>query len=203
MSTHQWTAERIARLSAQDIKQLRANAERLQDAELAGLCAQALESACVAHAAPRPKSPRGHARKLIARGRAFVARGVWLDDPKTSWGGVRRSDGAVVMALWADDILSADGTCSYLLWRPNTGGRRPWSDTPAGKERLGHCKRALEAGRAEGLLVHGQSLQGCLPQERAHTVYGVDPDTVLAFEVQLRGEEYWAVWGKAAAARRL
>ena len=202
MST-QWTPERIARLSAQDIKQLRANAERLHEAELVALCGQALKSARASHTGPRPKSPRSQARKLIARTRAFETRGVALDDPKTSWSGVRRSDGAVVMALWADDIVSADGGCRYLLWRPNARGDRPWSDTPAGKERLEHCKRALEAGRAEGLLVHGRSLQGRLPQERAQTVYGVDPDTVLVFKVELCGEDYWAVWGKAATARRL
>lgn len=203
MSAHQWTAERIARLSAQDIRQLRANAERMQEAELVALCAQALESAGAVHRAPRTKTPRSHARKLIARTRAFGARGVSLVDPKTSWSGVRSADGAVVMALWADDIVSADGGCRYLLWRPNTEGARPWSDTPAGKECLEHCKRALAAGQAEGLLVHGQSLQGRLPQERAQSVYGVDPDTVLIFKVELRGEDYWAVWGKAAAARRL
>jgi hypothetical protein len=198
-----WTPERIATLSAQDIKQLRANAERLQEAELVALCAQALKSARASHTGPRPQSPRSPVRKLIARTRAFEARGVSLDDPKTSWSGVRRSDGTIVMALWADDILSADGGCCYLLWRPNAGGDRPWSDTPAGKERLEHCKRALEAGRAEGLLVHGRSLHGRLPQERAHSVFGVDPDTVLVFKVELRGEDYWAVWGKAAAGRRL
>lgn len=203
MNAHQWTAERIAKLSAQDIKQLRANAERLQEPELVALCAQALESAGVAHRGPRPKTPRSHVRKLIARTRAFEARGVWVYDPKTSWSGVRGSDGTIVMALWADDIVSAEGACRYLLWRPNTDGSRPWSDTPAGKERLEHCKRALAAGRAEGLLVHGQSLQGRLPQERAQSVYGVDPDTVLVLKVELRGEDYWAVWGKSAAARRL
>ena len=203
MSTHQWTAERIAKLSAQDIKQLRANAERLQEVELAALCAHALKSAGEAHSGPRGKTPRGHIRTLVARARAFEARGVSLQDPKTSWGGVRRADGAVVMALWADDIVSAHGECRYLLWRPNTQGARPWSDTPAGRERLEHCKRALAAGTAEGLLVHGQCLQGRLPQERAQTVYGVDPDTVLVFKVELRGEDYWAVWGKAATARRL
>lgn len=201
-ATRPWTAERIAELSAQDIKQLRANAERLHEAELVALCAQALKSAHASHAGPGPKTPRSHARKLIARTRAFQARGVWLDDPK-SWGGVRKSDGTIVMALWADHIVSSQGECSYLLWRPNTGGGRPWSDTAAGKERLMHCRQAVDAGGAEGLLVYGQSLHDCLPQERAHTVYGVDPDTVLAFNVELRGEDYWAVWGKTAAARRL
>jgi hypothetical protein len=197
-----WTAERIAKLSAQDIKQLRANAERLHEAELVALCGQALESARAAHVGPRPKTSRTHARKLVARTSAFQARGVWLEDPK-SWGGVRKSDGTIVLALWADHVVWSQGECTYLLWRPSTGGARPWSDTPAGKERLAHCRRAMDAGGAEGLLVYGQSLHDCLPEERAHTVYGVDPDTVLAFKVELRGEDYWAVWGKSAAALRL
>ena len=194
--TTQWTAERIAELSVQDIKQLRDNAERLQEVEVVALCAHALESARPPQAGPGPKSPPRHARKLLARTRAFEARGVWLHDPKTSWGGVRKSDGAVVMALWADHIVSADGGCRYLLWRPNSDGGRPWSDTLAGRERLEHCRRAMQAGRAEGLLVHGESLHGRLPQEKAHSVYGVDPETVLVFKVELRGEDYWAVWGK-------
>ena len=61
----------------------------------------------------------------------------------------------------------------------------------------------MHAGGAEGLLVYGQSLHECLPQERAHTIYGVDPDIVLTFHVELRGEEYWAVWGKSAAKKDL
>lgn len=196
MSAHGWTAERIAKLSTQDILQLRANAERLCEADLVARCADALKSARVTHTAPGAKQPRSHLRKLVARTRAFEARGVWLNDPKTSWGGVRKSDSAIVLALWADDVVSANGGCSYLLWRPNTDGSRSWSEAPAGKERLEHCKRAMEAGRAEGLLVYGQALHGRLPQERAHTVYGVDPDTVVVFTVERRGQDYWAVWGK-------
>jgi hypothetical protein len=37
-----WTAERIARLSAAEIKQLRENAERLNETALAELCAEVL-----------------------------------------------------------------------------------------------------------------------------------------------------------------
>jgi hypothetical protein len=200
---HTWTAERIAQLSVQDVKQLRANAERLNEVELVELCVAALKSAKGAQTAPRRFSPRAKGRKLIARSRAFEARGVWLQDPRTSWGGVRRSDGTIVLALWADGIESADGRCSYLLWRPNLEGERPWSDSAAGKERLEHCKKALEAGRAEGLLVYGQPLQGRLPEERAHTVYGVDPETVVNFKVERRDADYWAVWGKTTVAKRL
>jgi hypothetical protein len=198
----EWTRERIGQLSAQDIMQLRANAERLNEPGVAALCTEAL----VAKARPRARTdlrsdsgPRTEARKLIARAKAFEARGVWLQDARTSWGGVRKSDGAIVMALWADAIESTDGGCRYLLWAANTAGTRPWSDTAAGRERLDHCKRAIELGRAEGLLVYGQRLEGRLPEERASTIHGVDAETVLVFEVEQRGEEFWAVWGRKPA----
>jgi hypothetical protein len=109
---------------------------------------------------------------------------------------VRKSDGAIVMALWADAICSGEGECSYLLWAPNIGGARPWTDKAAGRERLEHCKRAVELGRAEGLLVYGRALDGQLPEDKAYTVHGVDAETVVSFKVELRGDEYWAVWGK-------
>jgi hypothetical protein len=35
-----------------------------------------------------------------------------------------------------------------------------------------------------------------LPEDKARSVHGVDPETVLRFKVEKRGEEYWAVWGK-------
>jgi hypothetical protein len=83
--TREWTPERVAQLSAQDIKQLRANAERLNESDLAALCDEVLKSAQHAQAAPL---------------------------------------------------------------------------------------------------------------REAHTVRGVDAETVIHFQVQLRGAEYWAVWGK-------
>lgn len=193
----EWTRERIERMPAQDIKQLRANAERLGETELAALCGELLKTARRAQSAPRSApSLRTKARKLIGRSKAFEARGVWLKDPNTSWGGVRKSDGAIVMGLWADAVQSDGGTCSYLLWRPNVEGARPWSDKAAGRERLEHCKRAMELGRAEGLLVYGRALADHLPEEKAYTVHGADPETVIVFTVELRSAEYWAVWGK-------
>ena len=195
-----WTLERIAQLTVADIKQLRENAERLNEPGVAALCSEALTAAT-----PRTRSRAGGkaatrttARRLIARTRAFEARGVSLQDPRTSWGGMRKSDGAVVLAMWADAIESADGGCSYLLWAPNTAGARPWSDAPAGKERLEHCRRALALGSAEGLLVYGRSLDGHLPEDRADSVHGVDADTVVMFQVEMRGAEFWARWGKKA-----
>ena len=196
----EWTSERIAQLSAQDIKQLRANAERLNEPDLAALCSGVLKKS---KARPRAQAgsrqnpaPATRARKLIARTKAFEARGVWLQDPRTSWGGVRKSDGAIVMALWAEAVEPAEGGCRYLLWATNRAGTRPWSDTPAGRERLEHCKRAIELGRAEGLLVYGQRLEGRLPEDKAAAIHGADAETVLQFEVEERDQEYWAVWGR-------
>lgn len=187
-------------MTVEEIRQLRDNAERLNKPEVTALCSDALA------ARPRPSartrfagSPRTRARHLIARAKAFEARGVYLQDARTGWGGVRKSDGAVVLALWADAIVSADGTCAYLLWAPNVAGARPWSDKPAGRERLDHCRRALQLGAAEGLLVYGEALEGFVPEDRAHAVHGADPEVVLALEVQARGEEFWAVWGRKKA----
>lgn len=195
-----WTRERIGRLSSLEIKQLRANAERLNEPELAVLCSEVLKDTPRAAHAPRDKSAtRTKARKLVARVKAFEARGVWLQDPLTSWGGVRKSDGAVVMALWSDAIESADGSCRCLLWAPNIDGARPWSDKPAGRERLEHCKRAMERGGAEGLLVYGQRFTGQLPEDKAYAIHGADAETVLQFQVEVRGEEFWAIWGRRAA----
>ena len=193
----EWTKERIERLSSGDIRQLQANAERLNEPELAALCGEVLKGGPrEVHGVRGKASPRTKARKLIARIRAFEARGVYLQHPATSWGGVRKSDGAVVLALWADAIQSADGGCRYLLWAPNAGGARPWSDQPAGRERLQHCELALARGSAEGLLVYGQAMAGRLPEERAYAVNGVDAETVIAFRVEKIGAEFWATWGR-------
>ena len=196
-----WTRERIGQLPAQEIMQLRSNAERLNEPDLAALCSDVLAKArSRARAELRSNAgPQTKARKLIARAKAFEARGVRLQDVRTSWGGVRASDGAIVMALWAEAIESVDGTCRYLLWAANTVGTRPWFDTPGGRERLEHCRRAIELGGAEGLLVYGQRLEGRLPEDRASAIYGADAETVLLFEVEARGQEYWAVWGRRAA----
>lgn len=198
---HEWTLHRITQMTVQEIKQLRENAERLNETQVAALCSEALRCA-----SPRARSRAGgkslariKARHLIARGRAFEARGVWLQDRRTSWGGLRKSDGAVVMALWADAIESADGGCRYLLWAPNVGGSRPWSDQPAGRERLEHCKQAMAQGQAEGLLVYGERFAGHIPEDKAYAVHGVDPETVVVFRVEQRGSEFWAYWGKRAA----
>jgi hypothetical protein len=196
-----WTRERIEQLPVQEIVQLRDNAERLNEPGLVALCSDVLPGVrSRARTEARGKvPPRTQARKLVARGKAFEARGVWLQDARTSWGGVRKADGAIVMALWAEAIESVDGACRYLLWAANADGTRPWSDTPAGRERLEHCKRAIELGGAEGLLVYGRRLEGWLPEERVAATHGIDANTVLSFEVVARGDAFWAVWGRKPA----
>jgi hypothetical protein len=192
-----WTKERIGQLRKQEIQQLQINAGALGETAVVALCDEVLRERPKVRstAAGRAAAPLKR-RRLVSRRKAFETRGVTLQDARTSWSGVRKSDGAVVISLWADAIESADGACSYLLWAPNAGGSRPWSDQVAGKERLEHCKLVVNGSRAEGLLVYGERLDGCLPEDKARSVHGVDPETVLHLEVERRGDEYWAVWGR-------
>jgi hypothetical protein len=191
-----WPRERLEQLGKEAIEQLRANAERLGEADLAVLCATVLKERRKT-ATPRNAAglPRSNARKLVSRGKAFEMRGIWLSDERTSWSGVRKVDGGVVFALWAGSVTQLATSCECLLWAPNVESSSPWSDTPAGAERLAHCKLALQKASAEGLLVYGEALDGFLPQERARTIQGVDWESALRFSVEKRGEEYWAVWG--------
>jgi hypothetical protein len=196
-STSAWTRERLDQLGKQELQNLRANADRLGESELTALCDELLKQ----RPARGPKSsgaaaPRKRSQKLLSRSAAFGARGVFLQDPKTSWSGIRKVDGAVVVAIWQAAIQTADGGCSCLLWAPNIDGARAWSDSAAGRERLEHCKLAMQRRGAEGLLVQGEPLEGRLPEDRARTVLGIDAETTINFKVELRGDEYWAIWGK-------
>lgn len=194
-----WTAESVGCLSGEDVQQLRENALRLGAETVVALCDTALAGRAPVVARKSSARPSREKSNLVSRRTAFQARGVNLYEGMSSWGGVRGSDGMVVLSLWADDIRHENGGCSYLLWAPNNAGSRPWSDTPAGKERLEHCRLAQEGGRAEGLLVYGVRAEGFLPEERASTIKGVDRDVLLLFKVVLRGAEYWAVWGSRAS----
>jgi hypothetical protein len=192
-----WTRDRIEQLTTADVRQLRANAETLGGLAVLALCDEVLSrrpKRPVARRVGRPRSA-GDAH-LVSRRKALEAQGVILRNPGWSWGGVRNSDGAVILTVWAEDVQTSNGTCSCLLWAPNVNASRPWSDKPGGKERLEHCRLALAQGTAEGLLVYGERLPGRLPEDKASTVRGADPDTVLRFRVIRRGEEFWAVWGK-------
>ncbi len=193
--SNRWTTERIARLAQREVAQLRTNAAQLGEAEIVARCDKVLlleRPIVLAEKAGRrlkAKYPR-----LVTRRSAFETRGVTLS-ALSSWGGIRSSDGTVVLSIWKDDIQSENGACSYLLWAPNKNGSRPWSDKPGGRERLEHCRQACERGAAEALLVYGEPLAGHIPEDKAATVSGIDPSVVLRVEVVLRGREYWAIWG--------
>jgi hypothetical protein len=192
-----WTKDRIELLTTAEVRQLRVNAETLGKGDVLVLCDEVLSrrpKRAVRHRAERTRMP--DPGRLVSRSTALETRGVTLQNPAWSWGGVRRSDGAVIMAIWADDVQTSDGTCRCLLWAPNVNGSRPWSDKPGGRERLEHCRLALAQGTAEGLLVYGERLQGRLPEDKASTVRGADPTSVLRFRVIRRGEEFWAAWGE-------
>lgn len=190
-----WTQESIGRLPAGDVEQLRENARRLGAAEVVALCDAALggsDSRREPAAAPRPAARKS---RLIPRRAAFQLHEVPMGVGMASWSGLRRSDGGVVFALWAEHVRSEGGGCCYLLWAPNEEGARPWSDSPAGKERREHCLRAMEKGSADAFLVFGTREEGFLPQERARTITGVEPDVSITLRVEQRGEAYWGVWG--------
>lgn len=192
----QWTRERIDALVTADVKQLRVNAENLSEPEVMTWCDEVLLARPKGIAAAKGKAKKG-GKRLVSRSKAFELRGVYLQDPGWSRGGVRKADGVVVMTVWAGDISSAGGGCSYRLWSPNVKGSCAWSDTPGGRERLEHCRLALERGEAEGLLVHGARIEGALPDDKAASIDGVDPEVVVRMRVEMRGKEFWGTWGKS------
>lgn len=200
-SSMDWTLDRITALDKTELKQLLANATRLGATDTAALCESVL--------ATRPRTGSGIKKArilapngvpLVARSKAFELRDVYIESARYSWGGVRKADKSVVLMLWAARVESRGLENRYLLWAPNVEGSRPWSDSKGGIERLAHCKLALERGKAEGILVYGTELEGELPESRAKTIDGADPRTILPLDIELQGEEYWAVWGKRAEA---
>jgi hypothetical protein len=201
--TRDWTPERIGRLDTADVQQLRENAQKLGAAEVVALCDAALTARPRAAAGGRASRVPKRARNLISRHKAFQARGVFLPEGEAAWSGVRSADGTVVMSIWAPAIVSSEGGCSQRLWAPDDSGTQRWSHTPAGQERLKHCKLALERGGGEGILVYGEQFDGEAAEHNARTVYGADPERLVHFRVEQRGDEYWAVWGAKALERAL
>jgi hypothetical protein len=194
-----WTRDRLQGLDRHELLQLQANAERLSEPELAALCVELLKEKPL-RGRPNGGPAKPKLRGLMSRTKAFEARGVFLMDVRTSWSGVRKADGMVVFALWAAAVQSQQGGCRCLLWAPNRDGDRAWSESGPGRERREHCELAIrKAEEAEGLLVHGQAMEGRLPEDRARSVQGIDPETVIRLRVEKSGDEYWAAWGKSTA----
>jgi hypothetical protein len=124
--------------------------------------------------------------RRISRLQAFTDQGVTLTYPSRSWSGVRRLDGAIVIAVREGDVqVSADGF-RCLLWSPVIEGATQWVDRPIKQERLGHCRRAITCGGADGLMV-------------ANAAADVERDFVLPLRVEKLGAEYWAFWGSLAS----
>ena len=177
----QWSRERIDKLSTAELRALLINAERLKETEVAALCNEILNARPRGHA-PARRDKRGlPAHALVTRTKAFEMHGVSPRNRTWSRGGVR-TDGAVVQTLRVDEVQPAGVGKACLLWGPNVGGARPWSDSPGGQERLEHCRMALERGAAEGLLIYGAKTDR------------VDAQTVLKLQVEKRDDEYWATW---------
>jgi hypothetical protein len=196
--TTDWTEARIAALSGDEVRRLRANAERLGDATVAGRCESVLADRPSGAGERNEAAPSraAAARHLVSRSVAFGMSGIPLANRFWSRGGIAR-DGKVVFAVWAADVIRDRQGARCLLWAPNIDGSRPWSDKPGGRERLEHCRRAAatEDGAASAFLVYGQRLSGVQPEDRAATVAGIDATSLSALRVEKRGAEYWAVWG--------
>jgi len=140
---------------------LRANAGNLGEQEVVTLCDEALRSLPKgAGKGSAVSAKNAKTRRLIARGKAFEARGVYLNDVRGSWGGVRSSDGMVVMSLWADAVqVARRARATICCGRRTWTGARPWSDTPSGQERLKHCQLASRAPAPKGCSCFGERLE--------------------------------------------
>jgi hypothetical protein len=186
-----WSKEQIDTLSTPELRALLENAERLKEAEVAALCNELLDARPRGRPPARRDRQPGLARRLVTRRKAFEMHGVNPVSRMWSCGGIR-GDGVVVLTVRADERHKTGGEDSYLLWAPNIGDSRPWSDSAGGKERLEHCRIALERGAAEGLLIYGKRVAGAPPKDNRTKTDRVDADTVLKLRVEKRGEEYWA-----------
>lgn len=197
-----WTPERLAALSAAELRQLRENAQGLGEQDVAARCTEALglrRHAADDGALPAAKAKASEKRRLVSRSVAFGMRGVALANRFWSRSGLT-ADGKVIFAMWAEDVTRDRAGARCLLWAPNVDGARPWADMPGGQERLEHCRRAIANGSASGFLVYGRRIPGVLPEERAATVDGIDAGSLVALRVERRGAEYWALWKSGAMA---
>jgi hypothetical protein len=191
-----WDKTRLAKLSTVELRQLKDNAFARGRDDIVELCKEALDSRPIApQARQERKKPRLQSEpRLVSRKRAFEMRGVKVRNPRWSWGGIRESDGSVVLTLWAaNEQRDEKGTRFYRLWAPNIDGKRPWADTAGGKERLKHCEIALQQGWAEGFLIYGDQRARELPGDQPSVVHGADPHTVIRLRIIRHGEDYLGI----------
>jgi hypothetical protein len=187
-----WSRERLDKLSTAELRTLRENAERLKESEVAALCDEILGTR-PRHRGPTRRHALGPLKGLVTRGKAFELHGVTPRNRVWSRGGLR-TDGAVVLTLRVEEVQRAGVASECLLWGPNVENSRPWSDTPAGQERLEHCRMALERGTADGLLAYGGPSMNGAAGHIGGKAERVDAQTVLKLEVESRDGEYWARW---------
>lgn len=188
-----WSKEQLDKLSTPELRVLMANAERLKETEVAALCNEILQGRPRGHAPVRRDKQARELRKLVTRRKAFEMHGVSPQHRVWSRGGMR-TDGGVLLFVRAEEVQQVEGANSCLLWAPNVADSCPWSDSAGGKERLEHCRVALERGAAEALLVYGTRAAGASPEDQSTKHDRVDARTVLSLRVEKRGEEYWATW---------
>src|SRR5689334_18986324 len=124
-----WTIERITGLSSPEVRQLRANAERLQNPEIAARCAEVLKDRPDHDIAVPKSAAQKKGIRFVSRNSAFGLRGATLASRFWSRSAVTRT-GEIMFALWADDTRYDKKGASLLLWAPNVDGSRPWSDKP-------------------------------------------------------------------------
>ena len=124
--TSRWNSESVGSLSVEELRQLRENAVRLGAGDVAGLC----DSALAAHgpqASSGASSSRRENSKLVPRRSAFRMRGVHLNAGMSSWGGVRPSDGVVVLSsgrtTCAASTAAAAVSCGQRTRRARGPGR--------------------------------------------------------------------------------
>ena len=121
-----------------------------------------------------------------SRLRAFEAQSVILKHPWRSWSGVRHIDGVVVFAIPEGDVQADDGGSRCLLWWREADARFGQQES---MQRLAHCQVAAWQGSAEGILVRSAANVACRE--------------TIELRVERVAEQYWALWGSAAQARRL
>src|SRR5882724_1951628 len=84
-----WSKEQLDKLNTLELRALLANAERLNEPDVAALCTEILD-----------------ARPLVSRGKAFEMHGISPRNRVWSMGGIR-TDGAVVLTVRAEEVQKA------------------------------------------------------------------------------------------------